>query len=113
MKDEQLRRKAAEFYLKPSGILGLHEDWIEGRDNGAEVDADITSLYALLRAIADAQIEECAVVCDAIRTEYFARSMKTVGGIGDALEGAAQGSIRCRDAIRSLKSERTEGEVKT
>lgn len=52
MTDTQLRRLAAEFYLKPSGITGIVEDWIEGdKDTPTPGDSDIVDLFNLLRRV--------------------------------------------------------------
>jgi hypothetical protein len=46
-----MRRRAAGFYYKPSGHIGLVEDWIEGRDDGADVDEDVRDLAKLLEDV--------------------------------------------------------------
>lgn len=47
-----MRRRAAEFYYKPTGINGWVLDWIEGRNPDAEnVDEDVRDLANLLAEV--------------------------------------------------------------
>jgi len=56
MKTRDLREKAARFYLKsPTGIV---LDWIEGWDDGGEVDPDIKDLTDLLQTVYDRGVRD-------------------------------------------------------
>ena len=44
------KEKAARFYYKPTGITGVVEDWVEGREGG-DVDPDVKELAVLLEEV--------------------------------------------------------------
>ena len=46
---KELREKAARFYYKE--LDGRLEDWIEGRDAGADLDPDVLALALLLEEV--------------------------------------------------------------
>jgi hypothetical protein len=69
VKDSDLRRKAALFYLRPCGLTGEHDDWIDGRSEDG-IDADVLSLYALLRDVTAAERERIAKLCDKEADDY-------------------------------------------